>query len=136
VAASALKSGDENGDIGGSFEGGVWGGVVRPLEASSRIKAAIDLTLGDQFAADRERGVARLVLDLVANSELGKGGARDGARGVGDRGIGVCERMRSEHGRLQLLGCRNVRDGVALLHHHTDTDACERYAAHRGEVAG
>ena len=48
----------------------------------------------------------------------------------------MCERMRSEHGRLQLLGCRNVRDGAALLHHHTNTDARERYAAHRREVAG
>jgi len=47
----------------------------------------------------------------------------------------VCERTRSEHGRLQLLGRRNVRHGAALLHHHTDTDARERYAAHRHEVA-
>src|SRR5260221_10055294 len=60
-------------------------------------EAQLDLTLGDQFAADCERGVARLSLDLVEDSELGKRGARDGARGVGDRGIGVCERTRSEH---------------------------------------
>src|SRR5262249_60063942 len=44
--------------------------------------------------------------------------------------------MRSEHGGLQLLGRRNVRDGAALLHHHTNTDARERYAAHWREVAG
>src|SRR5262249_33639297 len=80
-------------------------------------------------------GVARLAFDLVEYSELGKRGARDGARGVGDRGIGICERARSEHGRLQLLGRRNVRDGPALLHYYTNTDARERYAAHRREVA-
>src|SRR5262249_39937823 len=68
------------------------------------------------------------------DSELGKRCARDGARGIGDRGIGVCERTRSEHGCLKLLGRRNVRDGAALLHHHTDTDARERYAAHRHEI--
>src|SRR5262249_42338203 len=44
--------------------------------------------------------------------------------------------MRSEHGGLQLLGRRNVRDGAALLHHHTNTDARERYAAHWHKVAG
>ena len=54
---------------------------------------------------------------------------------IGDRGIGVCERTRSEHGRLQILGRRNVRDGPALLHHHTNTDARERYSAHRHEIA-
>jgi hypothetical protein len=59
-------------------------------------EAQLDLTLGDQFAADCEGGVARLSIDLVEDSELGKRGARDGARGVGDRGIGVCERTRSE----------------------------------------
>jgi hypothetical protein len=42
----------------------------------------------------------------------------------------------SEHGRLQLLGRRNVRNRAALLHHHTNTDARERYAARRCEVAG
>src|SRR5262249_35200809 len=44
--------------------------------------------------------------------------------------------MRSEHSRLQLLGRRNVRDGAARLHYYTNTDARERYAAHRREVAG
>src|SRR5262249_12025740 len=98
-------------------------------------EAQINLTLSDQFAADCQRDVARLAFDLVEYSELGKRGARDGARGVGDRGIGICERARSEHGRLQLLGRRNVRDGPALLHYYTNTDARERYAAHRREVA-
>ena len=53
---------------------------------------------------------------------------------LGDCGIGVCERTRSEHRRLQLLGRGNVRDGAALLHHHTNTDTRERYAAHWHEV--
>ena len=78
----------------------------------------------------------RLAFDLIEYSELGKRGARDGARGVGGRGFGICERTRREHGRLQLLGRRNVGNGAALLHYHTNTDARERYAAHWHKVAG
>src|SRR5262249_22166653 len=64
------------------------------------------------------------------DAELGKRGGGNGARGE----LGVCERTRSEHGRLKLLRRRNVRDGAALLHHHTNTDARERYAAHRHKI--
>jgi hypothetical protein len=48
----------------------------------------------------------------------------------------ICEGTRSEHGSLQLLGRRNVRNSTAFLHHHTNTEARERYAAHWREVTG
>jgi hypothetical protein len=40
-------------------------------------ESQLDLALSDQFAAKCERGVARLALDLVENSELGKCGSCD-----------------------------------------------------------
>jgi len=85
--------------------------TVTPLGISDRLKKPSSTSPLATSSPPRERGVARLLLDLVKDAEHGKRGGGDGARGIGDRGIGVCERTRSEHGRLKLLGRRNVRDG-------------------------
>src|SRR5262249_50541969 len=55
---------------------------------------------------------------------------------VGGAGSAYVSRSGARTGRLQLLGRRDVGNGRALLHHHANTDARERDAAHRREVAG